>query len=297
MRFACESLHPVFAHVCEKHSSFGSNANKIVKVKSAQALSTGNMVVCGPIERLRLGGILCSCIESQDQFYYRVADLALRNVQVRWLRRLGQYNVQSSSVGTSTTKDAKPKTPSDVIKPPNAVINAQLDVVDSAQGPAIRLTSFQFIFADEDDGDVVAISESIVLTKTIPLRDIVSVTSGTFDEWARLGLLAGDGRIINTGVLIKSKSSSESGGKERVLIFEVKVRPGVKHGLSRDDVVKHVNTLVDFERSRLGLPELERAGEKVGGEKGGANDNSADEMREDHAIVPLDRTMSLNEEF
>ena len=255
------------------------------------------MVVCGPIERLRLGGILCSCIESQDQFYYRLADLALRNVQVRWLRRLGQYNVQSSSVGTSTTKDAKPKTPSDVIKPPNAVINAQLDVVDAAQGPAIRLTSSQFIFADEDDGDVVAISESIVLTKTVPLRDIVSVTSGTFDEWARLGLLAGDGRIINTGVLIKSKSSSESGGKERVLIFEVKARPGMKHGLSRDDVVKHINTLVDFERSRLGLPELERAGEKSGGEKGGANDNSADEMREDHAIVPLDRTMSLNAEF
>ena len=264
------------------------------------------LIVCGPIERLRLGGILCSCIESQDQFYYRLADLALRNVQVRWLRRLGQYNVQSSSVGSTavvagryagTTKDAKPKTPSDVIKPPNAVINAQLDVVDAAQGPAIRLTSSQFIFADEDDGDVVAISESIVLTKTVPLRDIVSVTSGTFDEWARLGLLAGDGRIINTGVLIKSKSSSESGGKERVLIFEVKARPGMKHGLSRDDVVKHINTLVDFERSRLGLPELERAGEKVGSEKGGAHDNSADEMREDHAIVPLDRTMSLNEEF
>ena len=145
------------------------------------------MVVCGPIERLRLGGILCSCIESQDQFYYRLADLALRNVQVRWLRRLGQYNVhQSSSVGSTTVasgrsagtpKDAKPKAPSDVIKPPNAVINAQLDVVDAAQGPAVRLTSSQFIFADEDDGDVVAISESIVLTKTVPLRDIMSVTS------------------------------------------------------------------------------------------------------------------------
>ena len=266
------------------------------------------MVVCGPIERLRLGGILCSCIESQDQFYYRLADLALRNVQVRWLRRLGQYNVQSSSVGSTavvagryagTTKDAKPKTPSDVIKPPNAVINAQLDVVDAAQGPAIRLTSSQFIFADEDDGDVVAISESIVLTKTVPLRDIVSVTSGTFDEWARLGLLAGDGRIISTGVLIKSKSPSGSGGiaKERLLIFEVKARPGMKHGLSRDDVVKHVNTLVDFERSRLGLPELERAGGKDGGERGETSEENIDEMREEHAIVPLDRTMSLNEEF
>ena len=262
------------------------------------------MVVCGPIERLRLGGILCSCIESQDQFYYRLADLALRNVQVRWLRRLGQYNVQSSSIvaagrSAGTTKDAKPKTPSDVIKPPNAVINAQLDVVDAAQGPAIRLTSSQFIFADEDDGDVVAISESIVLTKTVPLRDIVSVTSGTFDEWARLGLLAGDGRIINTGVLIKSKSPSGSGGiaKERLLIFEVKARPGMKHGLSRDDVVKHVNTLADFERSRLGLPELERAGGKDGGERGETSEENIDEMREEHAIVPLDRTMSLNEEF
>lgn len=267
------------------------------------------MVVCGPIERLRLGGILCSCIESQDQFYYRLADLALRNVQVRWLRRLGQYNVPSNNAGsdavvkgrsTDTTKDAKPKTPSDVIKPPNAVINAQLDIIDSAQGPAIRLTSSQFIFADEDDGDVVAISESIVLTKTVPLRDIVSVTSGAFDEWARLGLLAGDGRIMNTGVLVKSKSPSRSGGKdkERVIIFEVKAKPGMKHGLSRDDVVKHVNTLVDFERSRLGLPELERAGDEICGDKGGTNNvRSDDEMREDHAIVPLDRTMSLNEKF
>ena len=82
-----------------------------------------------------------------------------------------------------------------------------------------------------------------------------------------------------------------------MLIFEVKARPGVKHGLSRDDDVKHINTLVDFERSRLGLPELERASEKDGGERGEDNNVSVDEMREDHAIVPLDRTMSLNEEF
>ena len=260
-------------------------------------------VVCGPLERLRLGGVLCSCIESQDQIHYRLADLALRNVQVRWLRRLGQYKVQSSSADSAAvvsggSTESEPKSPPNVIKPPNAVISAQLDVVDAVQGPAIRLTSSQFIFADEDDGDVVAISESIVLTKTVLLREIVSVTSGTFDEWARLGLLAGDGRIINTGVLIKSKSPSESGGiaKERVLIFEVKAKPGMKHVLSRDDVVKHINTLVDFERSRLGLPDLERAGDEVGNGKE-ANDGSADEMREDYAIVPLDRSMSLNEDL
>ena len=266
------------------------------------------VVVCGPIERLRLGGILCSCIESQDQSYYRLADLALRtNLQVRWLRRLGQYNVPSTSLGSDaeaigrtskcTPKEAKPKT--DVVKPPNAVINASLDIIDAPQGTAVRLTSSQFIFADEDDGDVVAISEGIVLTKTFLLRDIVSVTGGSFDEWARFGLLAGDGRIMNTGVLVKSRSSNGSGGnvRERVLMFEVKARPGAKHGLSRDDVVKHLNTLVDFERSRLGLPELERAGEKVCGEKGSANDEGTLEMREEHAIVPFDRTMSLNEEF
>ena len=201
-----------------------------------------------------------------------------------------------SGGSTGTPKDAKSEP--NVIKPPNAVISAQLDVVDAVQGPAIRLTSSQFIFADEDDGDVVAISESIVLTKTVLLRDIISVACGTFDEWARLGLLAGDGRIINTGVLIKSKSPSESGGiaKERVLIFQVKTKPGTKHGLTRDDVVKHINTLVDFERSRLGLPELERAGDEVVGGKG-ANDGSVDEMREDHAIVPLDRSISLNEDL
>ena len=255
-------------------------------------------VVCGPLERLRLGGVLCSCIESQEQIHYRLADLALRNVQVRWLRRLGQYKVQSSTTSSSADSAAVVSGGPNVIKPPNAVISAQLDVVDAVQGPAIRLTSSQFIFADEDDGDVVAISESIVLTKTVLLREIVSVTSGTFDEWARLGLLAGDGRIINTGVLIKSKSPSESGGiaKERVLIFEVKAKPGMKHVLSRDDVVKHINTLVDFERSRLGLPELERAGDEVVGGKG-ANDGSVDEMREDHAIVPLDRSISLNEDL
>ena len=280
-----------------------------VKLQSSVFLrNTKMVVVCGPIERLRFGGILCSCIESQDQSYYRLADLALRtNLQVRWLRRLGQYNVPSSSavsdaevIGRTskcTPKEAGPKT--DVVKPPNAVINASLDIIDAPQGTAVRLTSSQFIFADEDDGDVVAISEGIVLTKTVLLRDIVSVTGGSFDEWARLGLLAGDGRIMNTGVLVKSRSSNGSGGnvRERVLMFEVKARPGAKHGLSRDDVVKHLNTLVDFERSRLGLPERERAGEKVGGEKGSADNQGTLEMREEHAIVPFNRTMSLNEEF
>mmetsp|Transcript_5627 Transcript_5627/g.15800 ORF Transcript_5627/g.15800 Transcript_5627/m.15800 type:complete len:123 (-) Transcript_5627:159-527(-) len=122
-----------------------------------------------------------------------------------------------------------------------------------------------------------------------------------------MGLLAGDGRIMNAGVLIKSKSGSGNHAKERTLIFEVKAQHSVKHGLSRNDVVKHINTLVDFERSRLGLAALERTVEGSGGDdvdvstestdtkRGGPN--SITESREDCAIIPLNRTMSLNEEF
>ena len=140
------------------------------------------------------------------------------------------------------------------------------------------------------------------------LRDVVSVTGGTVDEWARMGLLAGEGRIRNTGVLVKFRGSSDV-AKERALIFEVKAAPNnAKHGLSRDDVVKHLNTLLDFERSRLGLPALEAEkqenGKSVSDDRDGTTDRiPASEIREEmteedrYAIIPFNRTMSLNEEF
>lgn len=289
-------------------------------------------MVCGPLERLSLGGVLCGCLESQDQFYYRLAYLALQSLQVRWLRRLGQYNLQNANTAPSKTdhdgadNDASPRGDAtsifddqnastvvgSVAKPPNAIMSAQLDVVDTTPGPAIRLTSAQFVFADEEDGDVQVITDSIVLSKTVLLRDVVSVTGGTVDEWARLGLLAGEGRIRNTGVLVKFRGSSDV-AKERTLIFEVKAaQNNAKHGLSREDVVKHLNTLVDFERSRLGLPALEPEeptdAELAGDDRDATTDRiptatEVTEIREEmteeerYAIIPLNRTMSLNEEF
>ena len=191
-------------------------------------------------------------------------------------------------------------------------MSAQLDVVDTTPGPAIRLTSAQFVFADEEDGDVQVITDSIVLSKTVLLRDVVSVTGGTVDEWASRDLLVGEGRIQNTGVLIKFRGSSDV-AKERTLIFEVKAAPNnAKHGLSRDDVVKLLKTLVDFERSRLDLPLLEA--EKPAGAESAGDDRDVTtdriptttevtEVREGmteeerYAIIPFNRTMSLNEEF
>ena len=58
-------------------------------------------MVCGPLERLSLGGVLCGCLESQDQFYYRLAYLTLQSQQVRWFRRLGQYNLQNANTASS----------------------------------------------------------------------------------------------------------------------------------------------------------------------------------------------------
>lgn len=239
----------------------------------------------GPMERLRLGGIWCACMESDDHVYYRLADMALRSVPIRWLRRLGHYNSPTDGAVQGQVDS------SDATKPPNAIINATLDVVDTAAGPAIRVISNQFVFADEDDGDVRAISDNIVISKTILLKNITSTSGGTFDDWARMGLLSGEGRIMSTGVMIKFKD----GSKERTLSFEVKSQSGVKHGLTRDDVVKHINALVDFERNRLGLTPLkkdEREESEV--PKGGSNEL---ETREGNAIIPVERTMSLNEKW
>ena len=274
------------------------------------------LMVCGPLERLSLGGVLCGCLESQDQFYYRLAYLTLQSQQVRWFRRLGQYNLQNANAtsskadndGADNNTSQSSTVVGSVAKPPNAIMSAQLDVVDTTPGPAIRLTSAQFVFADEEDGDVQVITDNIVLSKTVLLRDVVSVTGGTVDEWARMGLLAGEGRIRNTGVLVKFRGSSDV-AKERALIFEVKAAPNnAKHGLSRDDVVKHLNTLLDFERSRLGLPALEAEkqenGKSVSDDRDGTTDRiPASEIREEmteeerYAIIPFNRTMSLNEEF
>ena len=243
----------------------------------------------GPLERLRLGGICCACVESSDDLYYRLADLALTSVPVRWLRRLGHYNSPSDGAVRGLVDG------SDAVKPPNAIINATLDVLDTSDGPAIRVTSNQFVFADEDDGEVVAISDNIVISKTILLKNVTSASGGTFDDWAKMGLLSGEGRIMSTGVMIKSRDSATS-DKERTLIFEVKTQPGVKHGLSRDDVVKHINALVDFERTRLGLTPLQKEEREDASEMPEGVESDV-EAREVDAIIPMNRSMSLNDEW
>jgi len=243
----------------------------------------------GPMERLRLGGIFCACMEGDDHSHYRLADMALKSVPIRWLRRLGHFNSPTDGAVQGQVDGG------DATKPPNAIIDATLNAVDTADGPAIRVISNQFVFADEDDGDVRAISENIVISKTVLLKNITSVSGGTFDDWAKMGLLSGDGRIMSTGVMIKFKDGIKS-DKERTLSFETKSQPGVKHGLTRDEVVKHLDALVDFERTRLGLTPLknDEREDALEAPKGGSIDL---ESREGDAIIPVDRTMSLNEKW
>ena len=105
------------------------------------------LMICGPLERLSLGGVLCGCLESQDQFYYRLAYLTLQSQQVRWFRRLGQYNLQNANAASrkingGADNDASPRGDAtsifddqntstvvgSVAKPPNAIMKQPIQI-------------------------------------------------------------------------------------------------------------------------------------------------------------------------
>lgn len=223
----------------------------------------------GPIQRLRLCGSLCSCFESDEEHALRVADMLLKSVPVRWYRKL---RVSPYSVGGDTlmgaTNDVALKAcygcsssqqiPAAVRKPttlPTTTqyvgIDASLDVIDTRQGPALLIASNDYSFVDDDNESSSQVTDMQTMKKIIPLKDIQMAVRGDGKEWETMGL----GGLSGTGIIVYGKTSNgpqddTSEGrteiKKKLLVFQV--MPGSKLSLTRDEAMKHLNTLISWDR-------------------------------------------------
>lgn len=225
----------------------------------------------GPIQRLRVCGSICPCFESNEEHALRVADLLLQSVPIRWYRKLrvAPYSVGGDTLMSATedvvggTWCGSSQIPAAARKPTEQPtmtqyvgIDASLDVVDTRQGPALLVSSNGYSFVDDDDDDVGTNRNGTKLekmSKTILLKDIRMASRGTAATWDGMGL----GQAVgNKGIIIYSKKDKlveESGGggvdAAMKMFLVMQVMPGSKLSLSRDEAMKHLNTLISWDRA------------------------------------------------
>ena len=231
----------------------------------------------GPLARLRLLGCCCPCLESESDHSARDGVVALQGVPVKWYRRCKSEDIKVSPTSSSVSEaENQPKRPGAAIldginegmsqmgikcslsadgfalaPTDNVGIVSTLDVVDTDDGPALRITprcaSDKILtFVDEDDSK--ATGRRRPAPKTVMLRDIGSVAAGD-------GLLESASRItggLTCGVKVFGKEMDSTllvGPAEALLQFDV--FETTIHGITRDETVLHLNTLVTWNRNRI----------------------------------------------
>ena len=135
-------------------------------------------------------------------------------------------------------------------------IEATLDVVDTAHGPAVRITprcshDTMYSFVDEDDESNLR-GRRRPACRTILLRDIGNAAAGD-GMLDSAGAMAGAG--ISCGVKVYGKRHLNSKNMPAMgpapVLLQFDVLETVVHKVTRDEVVQHLNVLVDWNKQRI----------------------------------------------
>ena len=135
-------------------------------------------------------------------------------------------------------------------------IEATLDVFDTAHGPAIRIIprcshDTMYSFVDEDDESNLR-GRRRPACKTVLLRDIATAAAGdgVLDS---AGAMTGAG--ISCGVKVYGKRHLNSKNMPAVgptpVLLQFDVLETVVHKVTRDEVVQHLNVLVNWNKKRI----------------------------------------------
>lgn len=229
----------------------------------------------GPLARLRFLVCCCPCFESESDHSARDGVVALQGIPVKWYRKCKSQDSNNASPSV-TEAENRPRSPGAAIvdginegmsqmgikcslsadgfalAPTCSVaIVSTLDVVDTDDGPALRITprcssDKLYTFVDEDDSKVTGRRRPA--PKTVMLRDIGTVAAGD-------GLLGSASRIaggLSCGVKVFGKAVDSTllvGPATALLQFDV--FETTIHGVTRDEAVMHLNTLVTWNRNRI----------------------------------------------
>ena len=135
-------------------------------------------------------------------------------------------------------------------------IEATLDVVDTAHGPAVRITprcspNTMYSFVDEDDDSNLR-GRRRPACRTILLRDIATAAAGD-GMLDSAGAMAGAG--VSCGVKIYGKRPLNSKSMPAVgpapVLLQFDVLETVVHKVSREEVVRHLSTLLNWNKQRI----------------------------------------------
>ena len=249
------------------------------------------MLPIPPLIRLRLLGLCCPCLTNETDRSGREACVALSNVPIKWHRQVVRDDdAGSTNSMTPNEKEQRGGSVSDDdnnalrhagdaarrvlceginqiatslsgeslhLAATNVTIAATLDVTDTADGPAVRITpcrvspsdKVMYNFVDEDDSPLRGRRRPA--SRTVLLRDIGTVAAGD-------GILDSAGAMTGTfvacGIKIRGKQHQMDPTtpiSTTPVLLQLDVVETVVHGVTRDEVVRHLNALVLWNRQRI----------------------------------------------
>lgn len=244
--------------------------------------------MCDPLTQLRVQGFLCPFAESEEDYVARSAALTLQSVPLRWYREVkndgsakaavpqesalnegdsaggGDSNDFLNSVVNNLARgvDQVAKALSLEDLPPEAHrtayigIGATLNVQEGPKGPSIIVTPASdsevpenvYEFCDLDDSGLQKNTKRVSAPKTVALCDITEVAPGD-GFFNKRGRVSCDVRVHG---LPDTNGFSAFGVGEAVLLFDV--GESTVHGVTRDEVGKHLNDLVEWDKKRRTPP-------------------------------------------
>ena len=237
-----------------------------------------------PLTRLRLMGLCCPClIANESDYLAREACVVLSSVSIKWYRKIVREEGKNDNNGESQGDDGAQRHASanagdaarrilceginqiatslsgeslHLTTTKDVGIEATLDAIDTADGPAVRITprcspDTMYSFADEDDESNVR-GRRHPACKTVLLRDIATAAAGD-GMLDSAGAMAGAG--ISCGVKIYGKRHLNSKNMPAMgpapVLLQFDVLETVVHKVTRDEVVQHLNVLVDWNKQRI----------------------------------------------
>mmetsp|Transcript_4396 Transcript_4396/g.7680 ORF Transcript_4396/g.7680 Transcript_4396/m.7680 type:complete len:273 (-) Transcript_4396:78-896(-) len=253
--------------------------------------------MCDPLTQLRLEGFFCPCNESEGDYVARMGAVTLQAVPVQWYREVrNDGSVKASTLRRPSSNGDSPSggnSSNDIFDsvvngfnrgvdtvakalalddlPPEAYltsyvgIDAKLSIGSGPKGPSIIVTPTSILttpenfydFYDEDDSGLQKGTKRTSASKTVALCEVSEVVTGD-------GFFNQRGRV-SCGVRVLGLPDANGilgavGFGKNVLLFDVE--ESTVHNVTRDEVVHHLNNLLEWDRNRRNpRPKAEQSGE------------------------------------
>ena len=215
------------------------------------------------LAQLRLLGLCCPCIESEEDQAARISTLSLQGLTVKWYRLVNplpspveaKKNVEKAvdngvgkTLGSLISKGMQVLSDQNVSLTSYVGIESTLSIVDSPFGPSLQVTpnwgqTEEHDFADTDDNGADRVGfRRLAATKTVLLSDVDEVSPG--DSLNQRGRVCCDVRIHGKPQAFQLVMSGRK-------LLQLDIHQSVIHNVKKDEVITHLHTLLNWNNLRI----------------------------------------------